>query len=127
MAGMFYTWGHLDAPCMFRCHMHSDVPICSNILLYVPSAPLCICMFWGYLHVIGGCGGLLLFGCLPMCPTPQHIICSPACLCSRDYSMHYGGNIPYVGGWGAPAYLSGLWCLSVHPLWSIMLHLVPFL
>ena len=66
-------------------------------------------------------GALLLFGnphvfgCLPICPTPQHIYMIPCMsVCSRDYCIHYGGNIPMC--WGASAHLSGFWCLSVHPL-----------
>ena len=90
---------------------------------HVPNAPLCICMFCGYLHVIGGCMGPSCLdtphvsGCLPMCPTSPHMYMLPCMsVCARDYYMHYGGNIPYVGGLGASAHLSGFWCLSVHQL-----------
>ena len=95
---------HLDTP------MHSDAPQCPHMFkwpLYVPNAPLCICMFWGYLHVIWGCRGSScldnphVFGCFHMCLTPPHnymLLCMS--VCSRGHCMHYGGNIPYVGGWG---------------------------
>ena len=43
---------------------------------YVPNAPLYICMFWGYLHVIWGCGGHPYIWtplmCLDASPCVQH-------------------------------------------------------
>ena len=74
--------------------------------------------------MIGECGGPSSVWtphmCLDAFPCVQHphtFICSPCMsVCSRGYCMHYGGNIPYVGGWGASAHLSGFWYLSVHPL-----------
>ena len=76
---------HLDTPCAF---VHPHMCVCPHMFRYchmlkhpmhVPHAPLCICMFWEYLHVIWG-------------------------------------YTPHVGGLGASAHLSGIWCLSVHPL-----------
>ena len=131
VVSMFYILGAsrcppicLDAPCMFR-HPHAfGCPICSNNPPYVPNAPLCICMFWGYLHVIGGCGQSSfcldsphVFGCLPVCPTPSHSYMLPCMsVYSRGNCICYRGYSPYVGGSGASAHLSGFWCLSVHPL-----------
>ena len=125
-----------------------DTPICSDMppiwMLpcphmfkhspYVPNAPLCICMFWGVSACDWGCGVLLLFGhphvfgCLPMCPTPQHIYMLPCMsVCSRGYCMCYGETSHMLGA-------GGLWhicqafgvCQYIHWM-SIMLHLVPFL
>ena len=92
MAGMFYTWGASGcSPYVQMPSVHSDTPmhlgtpntpISSNNPPYIAKAPLCICMFWGYLHVIGDVGSFCLdnphvFGCLPMCPTPPTQLCAP--------------------------------------------------
>ena len=42
---------------------------------HVPNASLYICMFWGYLHVIGGCGG-------------PHSVWTPMCLDASPYVQH---------------------------------------
>ena len=96
-------------PYVWMPHMfgHPQCPICSN-------TPICPQCSPAHLYVLGvstcnrGCGAILMFGhphvfgCLPMCPTPPCIYMLPCMsVCSRGYCMHYGGNIPYVGGLGA--------------------------
>ena len=60
-----------------------------------------------------------------LCVQHPHISeCSLVCLyVPGGICMCYGGYTPYVGGLGVSAHLSGFWCLSVHPLDVLMLHL----
>ena len=82
-------------------------PTYIQTLPYAANVPLCMCMFWGYLHVLGGCRGPSCVDtamCLDASPCVQH----PTCIymlpymsvCSRGHCMCYGGNIPYVENWG---------------------------
>ena len=131
-------------PCMFGCPLyiwkphafrHPNALLCSNNPPYVPKAPLCICMFWGYLCANGEWGSSLVFGqspCvwMPSCVSniPHAIICSSACLYVLGViCMYYEGNIPYVWGWGLRhiCQVFGV-CQYIHWM-SIMLHLVPLL
>ena len=101
MAGMLHTWGHPDTPicsdappvCLDASYI--QIPLMPHMFKYppyVPNAPLSICMFWGYLHVIGGCGGLSF--CLEISPcvwmppyvsnTPIYLY-APLHVCSRGY------------------------------------------
>ena len=92
------------------CSDTPHAPICSNNPCMSPMLPCASACDWGM------CRSYLCLDTSPCVPTPLTVICSPACLCSRGYCMHCGGNIPYVGGLGASAHLSGFWCLSVYPL-----------
>ena len=112
MAGMFYTWEASRHPHTLRWLPNiwmPQTPQCPPYVQtppYVPNAPLCICMFWGYLHVIGGCWGPPIWtnpsvGCLPICPTHLHIYMLPCmCVCSRVIACIMGETSHMLGGWG---------------------------
>ena len=95
---------HSNAPCMFRHH-----PICCH-------APLGICMFWGFLHVIWGSRPHTFVHSTcsdaPICLTSPHV-CMPPCppillYVFRGISMWYGGYTSYVGVLGVSVHLSGI-------------------
>ena len=111
---------HLDAPCI------QMPPQCPHMFKHPHMSPMLPCASAcseGYLHMIGGCGGTSSVWTTPLVldasPCVHHLphIYMPTCMSvyCRGYCMYDGGNIPYVGGLGVSAYLSGFGCLSVHP------------
>ena len=106
---MFIFRGHLNAP----IHLYASY-ICTPP--YVQTPPVCPQYFPMYRYVQGSIcmcywdaedpymldTPLRGSGCLPMCPTPPCIVCSPVSLCILgDICRFYGQNPLYLGGlWG---------------------------
>ena len=136
-AGVSHFWGICMPPNIFGCpHTFGHPPMLHMLKhpLYVPNAPMWICMFWGVSACDKGCGSHPYIWTPPCVWMPSHvsniphIICCPACLYILwIICMCYGGTSHMLGAWGLQHICQAFGvCQYIHWM-SIMLHLVPFL
>ena len=118
-AGMFYTWGCLDAPTFVQPHMFICPPYICILprglgTQYVPHTPLCICMFSEASACCWGCKGLLTCWTSPYTspyilhphslvgfPVHLYVLGISTCdMCNISNMWGFGGVPPSVGVWG---------------------------
>ena len=128
---MFYTWGasryppNIWMPHVFRC------PLMPPYVQIPPVYPQCSPV---HLHVIRGCGALLLFGHLPCVWMPAHVSNTPMHLYAPLYVYVLGviacamGGTSHILGAGRFQHICQAFGVCQYIHWMSIIHnLVPFL
>ena len=117
-AGMFYTWGCLDAPTFIHTPIHLYAPRG----VHPPYIPLLLCAYvcsQRLLNVVGGCKGPLHVDTSPCMRVHSHMFTCTHSLASLCISMFWGylhviwGIFPLCWGFGGvPPSVWGFWGIN---------------